>query len=77
MTCIENIFWFQISNYNFSLSPPPPPLHFVVWRGDLSRTFDGVDIVVFKLSFRQICYPIFWNFKKFQIIYFSQMLWFI
>ena len=71
MTCIENIFCFQISNYNYSLSRPPPP--HVVWRGHLSRTlvffcFDGVYIVVFELSFMQICYPIFWNFKKFQSI---------
>lgn len=70
MTCIENIFCFQISNYNYSLSLPPPH---VVWRGHLSRTlvffcFDGVYIVVFELSFMQICYPIFWNFKKFQSI---------
>lgn len=54
----------------FSFSPPPPPMQSDV---DICRVlwffcFDGVYIVVFELSFMQICYPIFWNFKKFQSI---------
>ena len=54
----------------FSFSPPPPMQSDV----DICRVlwfffcFDGVYIVVFELSFMQICYPIFWNFKKFQSI---------